>query len=60
MLGACLVGAGLGGCIVVLVRRDRADDVIAAIEEHYCRPRGLPIVAQVCPGVGGSGIPDVP
>jgi N-acetylgalactosamine kinase len=56
VLGAGLVGAGLGGCIVVLVRRDRADDVIAAIEENYCRPRGLPIVAQVCPGVGGSGI----
>ena len=58
VLGAGLVGAGLAGCDVVLVRKDRADDVISAIEENYCRPRGLPIVAQVCPGVGGSGIID--
>ena len=59
VLGAGLVGAGLGGCIVALAEKDAADQVIAAIEEHYCRPRGLPIVAQVCPGVGGSGILDL-
>jgi N-acetylgalactosamine kinase len=59
VVGAGLVGAGLGGCIVVLAHKDAADDVIAAIEKHYCRPRSLPIVAQVCPGVGGSQIIDL-
>jgi N-acetylgalactosamine kinase len=59
VVGAGLVGAGLGGCIVALAHKDAADDVIAAIEKHYCRPRSLPIVAQVCPGVGGSQIIDL-
>lgn len=56
VLGAALVGAGLGGCIVALTERNRADDVIAAVEAGYWRPRGLPAIAEVCPGVGGSGI----
>jgi N-acetylgalactosamine kinase len=60
VLGAGLVGAGLGGCIVALAEKQAADNVIAAIEREYCRPRGLPVVAQVCPGVGGSGILDLP
>ena len=46
----------LGGCIVVLARKERADAVVAAMEQHYYRPRGLPVTAQVCPGVGGAGI----
>ncbi|MFW6158250.1 MAG: galactokinase, partial [Planctomycetota bacterium] len=48
--GACLVGAGLGGCIVALAEKDAADDVIAAVEAAYYRPRGCEPVAQVCPG----------
>lgn len=59
VFGAGLVGAGLGGCIVALVKRDEADAVIAAMEQHYYRPRDLPTVARVCPGVGGSGIIDI-
>lgn len=58
VLGARLVGAGLGGCIVVLAAANQAGDVIRAIEEGYYRPRGLPVTAQVCPGVGGAGILD--
>jgi galactokinase len=56
VLGACLVGAGLGGSIVVLTRRDRADAVLAAMTDCYYRPRGLPPTMQLCPGVGGSGV----
>ena len=58
-LGAGLVGAGLGGSIVVLARKDCAQAVIASMAEQYYRPRGLPAMAQLCPGVGGSGILDV-
>jgi hypothetical protein len=57
--GACLVGAGLGGCIVALAEKDAADDVIAAVEAAYYRPRGREPVAQVCPGVGGSAVLDI-
>ena len=56
VLGACLVGAGLGGCVVVFARRENADDLIRAMAEHYYEPRGLPAGGQVCPGVGGAGI----
>lgn len=56
VLGAGLVGAGLGGCIVALARRERAGAVLAAAEEHYYRPRGLPADARVCPGIDGSGV----
>jgi galactokinase len=59
LCGAGLVGAGLGGCVVVLRRKDQAEAIIAAMEERYYRPRGLPTKAQVCPGVGGSGVLDV-
>jgi galactokinase len=55
-LGAGLVGAGLGGSVVVLVRAEDAPAVVAAMEQHYYRPRGLPASAQVCLGVGGSGV----
>ncbi|MFW6108060.1 MAG: hypothetical protein ACOC70_02550, partial [bacterium] len=60
VLGAGLVGAGLGGSIVALVEREQVDRLVAAVEAGYWRPRGLPTGAQVCPGVGGSGILDVP
>jgi len=56
VLGAGLVGAGLGGCIVALVRKEHADAVVGAMDERYYRPRGLPATAQVCPGVGGAAI----
>ncbi len=58
VLGAGLVGAGLGGSIVVLTRRDAAAGIIAAVEEHYYNPRSLPLGAQLCGGVGGSGVLD--
>lgn len=56
VLGAGLVGAGLGGCVVALTRKDSSDALIAAVTEQYYRPRGLSPSVQLCPGVGGSGI----
>ena len=58
VLGAGLVGAGLGGCVVVLTRKENADAVTGAMAEQYYRPRKLPTMVQICPGVGGSGILD--
>ncbi|MCK4602326.1 MAG: hypothetical protein KAU28_07655, partial [Phycisphaerae bacterium] len=59
VLGAGLVGAGLGGSIVILARKGCAEAVIAAMADGYYRPRSLPVMAQLCPPVGGSGILDV-
>ncbi|MCD6364778.1 MAG: hypothetical protein J7M14_02775 [Planctomycetes bacterium] len=58
VLGAGLVGAGLGGCIVVLTATDRAEAVTTALTEQYYQPRGLETTVQMCPGVGGSAIFD--
>ena len=59
VLGAGLVGAGLGGCIVVLTRKDSAGAVADAMEVRYYRPRQLQPMVQICPGVGGLGILDL-
>jgi len=59
VLGAGLVGAGLGGCMVALARAESAERLISAMEEGYYRPRGLPVTAQVCLGVGGSGVLEI-
>ena len=56
VLGAGLVGAGLGGSVAVLTKKDRTDALIAAVEKHYYRPRSLPVTTQICTGVGGSGV----
>ncbi len=56
VLGAGLVGAGLGGSIVVLTARAGGDAIAAAMERHYYRPRGLPPMSQLCLGVGGCGV----
>jgi galactokinase len=54
VLGAGLVGAGLGGCMVALARDRSAQRVVAELEERYYRPRNLAVTAQVCEGVGGA------
>ncbi len=56
VLGAGLVGAGLGGSVAVMGKKDRTDADIATVEEHYYRPRSLPVTTQICTGVGGSGV----
>ena len=56
VLGAGLVGAGLGGSVAVVTKKDRTDAVVAAVGEHYYRPRKLTATTQVCIGVGGSGV----
>lgn len=55
VLGAQILGAGLGGCILVLVREDACDAVQHALIERYYAPRGLEPEMFVCPPVAGSG-----
>jgi len=56
VLGAGLVGAGLGGCIIVLVERDRAGAVISALAERYYGPRGLTPSAEVVEPAEGARV----
>ncbi len=54
--GAQLVGAGLGGCVVALVARDRADSVLERLAGEFYAPLGLAPSAFVCVPSAGSGV----
>ena len=54
--GAQLAGAGLGGCIMILARRDCADAVRRALTKHFYRPRGLKPAILPCIATDGAGL----
>jgi len=58
-MGAGLVGAGLGGSMVALVRADAAVAVVARLASEYYTPRNLPVRAEIVAPVGGAGILEV-
>ena len=53
VLGAQLSGAGLGGCMMILVRQEAADAVIQRMNERYYEPRSLPPGALVSTPIAG-------
>lgn len=55
-LGAGLVGAGLGGSIVAIVREEQTQCLIDRLAREYYEPRGLPVAVEVLHPVGGSCI----
>jgi len=55
VLGASLVGAGLGGCVVVLVESRGVEGLLAVMAERFYRPRGAEPAVNVCYPVRGSG-----
>lgn len=54
VLGAQLCGAGLGGCIMVLVREDSLNELLKAMIERYYEPRGFEPYYIVAVPVSGS------
>lgn len=54
--GAQLVGAGLGGCVVALVEKEKAEAVLALLGKEYYARNGLPPSAFVCVPSAGSGV----
>ncbi len=59
VLGAGLVGAGMGGSIVIVVEDKQARQLIKNMAEQYYRPRNLPVQAEVITPVGGLCTMDV-
>ncbi|MDH4238926.1 MAG: hypothetical protein OEW48_05140 [Phycisphaerae bacterium] len=59
VVGAGLVGAGMGGSIVVVVKDECAQQVIDNLAEQYYRPRNLKVAAEVVTPVGGLCTIDV-
>ena len=53
VIGAGLVGAGMGGCVVVVAEDEHARQVIENLAELYYQPRNLPVEAEVVTPVGG-------
>jgi galactokinase len=56
--GAQIAGAGLGGCIMVLVKREKVDSVRKALVRDYYRPARLKPAVIPCIGVEGAGLVD--
>ena len=56
VMGACLTGAGLGGCILVLIRKETVEDLLKNMKEKYYQPRELPLAAEVCISAEGAGV----
>lgn len=54
VLGSQLAGAGLGGCVVALIRKDAADSVINAVNKGYYDRFGYPHSAAVYSASYGS------
>ena len=59
VLGAGRTGAGLGGCISVLIAKDKTDELIKQVSERYYNPRNLPLGVEICFPVEGSGIIEI-
>lgn len=53
VIGAGLVGAGMGGCVVVVAEDEHARQVIENLAQQYYQPRNLPVEAEVVTPVGG-------
>ena len=59
VIGAGLVGAGMGGCIVAVVEQEHAAQVIENMAGQYYRPRNMPVKAEIVMPVGGLCTIDV-
>ncbi len=59
VVGAGLVGAGMGGGVVVVVENEHTRQVMENLAEYYYRPRNLKVAAEVVTPVGGLCTIDV-
>ena len=56
MLGSELVGAGLGGCVVALVEKCKANSIIDTLNKNYYDKYGYEHGAQIFTPASGSGV----
>ncbi len=56
VLGAQLAGAGLGGCMMLLVHEEAVAVVSSALEKRYYRPEGKPVSILRCRPISGSSV----
>ena len=58
VVGAQIAGAGLGGCVMILARRDAVDAVSDALTKQYYSPNNLKPVIINCITVEGASLAD--
>ena len=56
VLGSELVGAGLGGCVIALIEKEKAAKVIDAVNRGYYDKYSLPHAANVCSASSKSSV----
>ena len=56
VLGAQLAGAGLGGCMMLLVHEEAVPVVCTVMEKRYYRPEGRPVSILHCRPISGSSV----
>lgn len=56
VLGSEIVGAGLGGCVIALVEKEKAESVISVLNEKYYDKFGYERKAQVYLASSGSSV----
>jgi N-acetylgalactosamine kinase len=56
VVGARLVGAGLGGSILAIVSEENTEKLLSLLDERYYKPRKLTFSAEVVKPVGGAGV----
>ena len=52
--GAQLAGAGLGGCMMVLLRNDAVEELTRVLTGKYYQPRNLPVGLLHCRPIAGA------
>jgi len=56
VVGAQIAGAGLGGCIMILVKKEALERVRKALIRRYYQPAGLEPAILTCRTVKGAGL----
>ena len=54
VVGARLVGAGMGGCAAVLIDKNKLNNFINRVDKFYYKPRNLPLAVEICFPVNGA------
>ena len=58
--GAGLIGAGLGGCISILVQLNHVDELIDVLTHQYYEPKEIAPFIEICRPVDGASIFKIP
>jgi len=56
VVGAQLAGAGLGGCVMILVRAEALDTLLDQLRRRFYRPREQEFEVHVCRPAAGAGL----